>query len=101
MTTAPHTRPTSRTWIAQYAEEAAAKPNGHAPTAIRVVQGDLHDMVEPPTGSWPRCRRACSVTAASSPMPRRLTQSLKLKSGITVPADAIILDPVTEGLAAT
>ena len=76
---------------AQYEEFTAAAPR----EAIRVVQGELHNLVDAAHGILsalsPRLFRYGGILAHAE----RLTQSLKLKSGVTVPADAIILEPVT------
>jgi putative DNA primase/helicase len=65
------------------------------PDAIRIVQGELHRLVETAhellAARSPRLFRYGGILAHAE----RLTQSLKLKSGITVPAHAITLEPVT------
>jgi hypothetical protein len=67
-----------------------------ASTAIRVVQGELPRLTETAhkilAAHSPRLFRYGGILAHAE----RLTQSLKVKSGITVPANSIIIEPVSK-----
>ena len=66
------------------------------PAPIRVVQGELHELVatahEILAERSPRLFRYAGFLAHAE----RLTQSLQVRGGMTVPANAIILEPVSK-----